>query len=104
PELPGYPTSGSRRCPSAPARSPRLLPASRIRESPDLEGGKREQRAQNAQEVEPGHDLGLGPSQLLEMVVQRRHAEDAVIVRVLLAAGPLPVLVDRGLNQHRRGL
>ena len=56
------------------------------------------------EDVEAGHHRGLGPSQLLEMMVQRSHAKDPVGIGVLPPAGALEPLVGAGLEQHRERL
>ncbi len=81
-----------RRRPSAPARSRgrsrrgrrarRVLPAKeRGRDhvtSPQLQGGEADQRQHDRDDPEADHDLALGPAELLEMVVDRRHQEHAL--------------------------
>src|SRR5450631_2528836 len=48
------------------------------RRSPQLQRGEAGQRQHHRDDPEPDHDLRLGPAQLLEMVVDRRHPEDAL--------------------------
>src|SRR5689334_13001770 len=45
--------------------------------SPQLQRGEAGQRQHHRDDPEPDHDLRLGPAELFEMMVQRRHAEDA---------------------------
>src|SRR4051794_5931175 len=62
--------------------------------SPQLQGRKAGQRQHHRNDPEPDHDLRLGPALLFEMVMQWRHAEDAL-------AGEL----ERGdLHDHRDSL
>ena len=94
----------SRSCRAPPRRLPaRVAPA---REQLDRHAQRtfsveRATSAQSsAQDVEARHHRRLGPAELLEVVVQRRHPEDPVRVGVLLAARALEPLVHRGLEDH----
>src|SRR5262249_34479187 len=64
-----------------------------IKSSPQLEGRKPGEREHDRDDPEADHDLRLGPAELLEMVVDRRHAEDAL-------AGELE---GDHLDDHRHG-
>src|ERR1700726_1466591 len=60
-----------------------LLPAKEVTGimivcSPQLERGEAGQRQHHRDDPEPDHDLRFGPAQLLEMVMDRRHPEDAL--------------------------
>ena len=44
--------------------------------SPQLQGREAGKRQHHRDDPEPDHDLRLGPAQLLEMVMDRRHPED----------------------------
>src|ERR1700722_2585095 len=58
-----------------------VLPAKEvtgITRSPQLESGEAGQRQHHRDDPEPDHDLRLGPSLLLEMMMQRRHPEHAL--------------------------
>src|SRR5450631_3293115 len=46
--------------------------------SAQLQRGEAGQRQHHRNDPEPNHDLRLGPALLFEMVMQRRHAEDAL--------------------------
>src|SRR5471032_677842 len=65
-----------------------------IMPSPELQGGEADHRQDGGDDPEAEHDGGLGPALLLEVVMQRRHAEDAL-------AGPLE---GQHLHDHRYGL
>src|ERR1700730_7278819 len=60
-----------------------LLPAKEVtgvmmaRPSSQLERGEAGERQHHRDDPEPDHDLRLGPAQLLEMMVQRRHPQNA---------------------------
>src|SRR5690606_7504287 len=58
----------------------------------------------NPEDVEAGDHRGLGPTQLLEMMVQWCHAEYAMAVGVFLPLRSAMPLVDRRLQDHRYGL
>src|SRR5438067_1107551 len=45
--------------------------------SPQLQRGQPGERKHHRDDPEPDHDLRLGPAELLEMVVDRRHPENA---------------------------
>src|ERR1700720_1404077 len=45
---------------------------------PQLQRGEAGQRQHHRDDPEPDHDLRLGPAQLLEMMMDRRHLEDAL--------------------------
>ena len=51
--------------------------------STKLERAQRKERAQNSDDPEAHDDLRLLPPHLLEVMVQRRSAKDAVLLRVL---------------------
>src|SRR5712671_4946614 len=72
---------------------PLSMPRSIIR-SPQLQGGETGHRQDGGDDPEAEDDGGLGPALLLEMMVQRRHTEDA-------AAGPF---VGQDLDDDRHGL
>src|SRR3954452_8237098 len=58
-----------------------VLPAKQvtgIKVSPQLQRRKPDQRQHHRDDPEPDHDLRLGPAFLFEMMVQRRHPEDAL--------------------------
>jgi hypothetical protein len=69
-----------------------------------LKGREGDQRAEQPEDVEPGHHRRFGPAQLLEMVVERRHPENPVRVGVLAAPGPLVPLIGPGLDENRESL
>src|SRR6202166_2151383 len=57
-----------------------ILPAKEvtgINSSPQFQRGEAGQRQHHRNDPEPDHDLRFGPAQLLEMVMDRRHPEDA---------------------------
>ncbi len=60
-----------------------------------LEGGEADQHQDQGDDPGTDDDLGLGPPLQLIVVVQRRHAEDALAARVLEVAH---------LQRHRDGL
>src|SRR6266446_4903557 len=62
--------------------------------SPQLQGGEAGHRQDGGDDPEAEDDRRLGPALLLEMVMQRRHAEDA-------AAGPA---IGQDLHDDRHGL
>src|ERR1700726_2270391 len=73
-----------------------LLPAKEVTGimivcSPQLERGEAGQRQHHRDDPEPDHDLRLGPAQLLEMMMDRRHLEDALARE----------LEGRNLHDHR---
>ena len=70
-----------RASPSTTNDEPLSTPRSIIR-SPQFQGGETGHRQDGGDDPEAEDDGGLGPALLLEMMVQRRHAEDAL-------AGPL---------------
>src|SRR4051812_50008869 len=49
-----------------------------IDRSPQLQRGQAGQRQHHRDDPETDHDLRLGPAELLEMVMDRRHPEDAL--------------------------
>src|SRR4051812_3949066 len=58
-----------------------VLPAKQvtgIKVSPQLQRRKPDQRQHHGDDPEPDHDLRLGPAFLFEVMVQRRHPEDAL--------------------------
>src|SRR4029077_5855148 len=60
-----------------------VLPAKEVtgimaRCSPQLQRGEAGERQHHRDDPEPDHDLRLGPAQLLEMMMDRRHLEDAL--------------------------
>src|SRR5216683_6966700 len=65
-----------RASPSTTNDEPLRTPRSIIR-SPELQGGETGHRQDGGDDPEAEDDGGLGPALLLEMMVQRRHAEDA---------------------------
>src|SRR5471032_3029089 len=65
-----------------------------ITPSPELQGGEADHRQDGGDDPEAEDDGGLGPALLLEVMVQRCHAEDAL-------AGPLE---GQHLHDHRHGL
>src|SRR5476651_1246642 len=71
-----------------------LRTARSIIRSPQLQGGEADHRQNGSDDPEAEHDGGLGPALLLEVMMQRRHAEDAL-------AGEL---VGKDLHNHRHGL
>src|SRR5216684_5406020 len=71
-----------------------LSTARSIIRSPQLQGGEAGHRQDGGDDPEAEDDRRLGPALLLEMVMQRRHAEDA-------AAGPA---IGQDLDDHRHGL
>src|SRR5258707_8348641 len=71
-----------------------LSTARSIIRSPQFQGGETGHRQDGGDDPEAKDDGGLGPALLLEMMVQRRHAEDA-------PAGPF---VGQDLDDHRYGL
>src|SRR5476651_2121181 len=71
-----------------------LRTARSIMRSPQLQGGEADHRQDGGDDPEAEHDGGLGPALLLEVMMQRRHAEDAL-------AGPLE---GQHLHDHRYGL
>src|SRR3954465_5340661 len=60
--------------------------------SPELEGAEAREGKHEADDPEADHDRRLGPAEMLEMVVDRRHQEDAL-------AG---ALVDNDLDHDRQ--
>src|SRR5216684_2457221 len=82
-----------RASPSTTNDEPLSMPRSIIR-SPQLQGGETGHRQDGGDDPEAEDDRRLGPALLLEMVMQRRHAEDA-------AAGPA---IGQDLDDHRHGL
>src|ERR1051326_378573 len=99
-------TRAPRRCSSSAAATPlRAAPTTTTRRpatenvlfamsSPQLQRGETEQGKDHRHDQEPGDDLGLAPPDQLEVVVERRHLEDAL-------AGEL----ERGhLNDDRQSL
>src|SRR3989475_3038136 len=93
-----WPRRRSSPVPPPPRRSP---PGATRRGSSHLQRGERDRGAQHAHDVEPHDDLRLRPAELLKVVMQRRHPEDAVRVRVLLAAARLVPAVHARLQHHR---
>src|ERR1700678_3930734 len=61
---------------------------------PEFQGGEAGQRQHHRHDPETDHDGGLGPAQLLVMVMDRRHAEDALASE----------LETHHLHDHRHGL
>ena len=61
-------------------------------------------RTEDPEDIEPDDDRALVPAQLLEVVMQRRHAEHLVGVGVLLAPRALVHLYTTGLQHHRHRL
>src|SRR6478735_1600158 len=60
-----------------------VLPANEVtgimaQPSPQLQRGEAGERQHHRDDPEPDHDLRLGPAELLEMVMDRRHPEDAL--------------------------
>src|ERR1700743_2387694 len=58
-----------------------VLPANEvtgIKSSPQFQRGEAGQRQHHRNDPEPDHDLRFGPAQLLEMMMDRRHPEDAL--------------------------
>src|SRR5258707_5050632 len=49
-----------------------------IDRSPQLQRGEASERQHHRDDPEADHDLRLGPAELLEMMMDRRHAEDAL--------------------------
>src|SRR5580698_9367178 len=49
-----------------------------IKGSPQLQGGEAGERQHHRNDPEADHDLRLGPTQLLEVMMDRRHLEDAL--------------------------
>src|SRR5690606_100426 len=79
--------------PTTATRLPRIV-STAITRSPQLQGREPDQGKDNADDPEADHDLRLGPAEMLEVMVDRRHLEDAL-------AGEF----ERGdLNDHRDGL
>src|ERR1700749_3765097 len=69
-------------------------------ESTQLQTRPPDQAQQHRDDPEADHDLRLGPAGLLEMVVQRRHLQDAAAFAVLA----LRVLEPAHLRHHRQRL
>src|SRR5690606_14906915 len=65
--------------PPRPKRATRFPSKERtgIMKLPQLQTGEADQRQDDGDDPEPDHDLAFGPAELLEMVVDRRHQEDA---------------------------
>src|SRR5450631_135109 len=82
-----------RASPSTTNDEPLSTPRSIIR-SPKLQGGETGHRQDGGDDPEAKDDGGLGPTLLLEMMMQRRHAEDA-------PAGPF---IGHDLDDDRYGL
>src|SRR5882762_10220395 len=82
-----------RASPSTTNDEPLSMPRSIIR-SPQLQGGEAGHRQDGGDDPETEDDGGLGPALLFEVMVQRRHAEDA-------APGPFE---GQDLDDHRDGL
>src|SRR6266851_1674135 len=82
-----------RASPSTTNDEPLRTPRSIIR-SPELQSGETGHRQDGGDDPEAEDDGGLGPALLLEMMVQRRHAEEA-------PAGPF---VGQDLDDDRYGL
>src|ERR1700704_115454 len=82
-----------RASPSTTNDEPFRMPRSIIR-SPQLQGGEAGHRQDGGDDPETKDDGGLGPALLLEVMMQRRHAEDA-------PAGPF---VGQDLDDDRHGL
>src|ERR1700712_4835320 len=84
------------------APSPRistfLSDSSFIDSSTQLQAGEADEAHQHGDDPETDHDLRLGPAGLLEMVVQRRHLQDAPALAVLA----LGVLEPAHLRHHRQ--
>src|SRR5437588_4257385 len=60
-----------------------VLPAKEVtgimaQQSSQLQRGKTGERQHHRDDPEPDHDLRFGPAQLLEVMMQRRHPEDAL--------------------------
>src|SRR4051812_4814200 len=64
-----------------------------IDRSPQLQRGQAGQRQHHRDDPEADHDLRLGPAELLEMMMDRRHLEDALTGQ----------LEGRDLHDHRDG-
>src|SRR4051795_10924766 len=79
--------------PGLPRRLRLLAMTSRECPSPELEGRQTRQREHEADDPEADHDRRLGPAEMLEMMVDRGHEEDAL-------AGPL---VDQHLDHDAQG-
>src|SRR5690349_3350469 len=84
-----------RAAPSTTTFRPRTLKPSSPMPSPQLQRGETEKREQDADDHEPRDHLRLAPANQLEVMMQRRHLEDA------LAAGGLEV---GDLHDHRERL
>src|SRR5216683_5368892 len=82
-----------RASPSTTKDEPLRTPRSIIR-SPQLQRGEADHRQDGGNDPEAEDDGGLGPALLLEMVMQRRHLEDA----------PAGHLVRQHLDHHRHRL
>src|SRR5690606_26246169 len=65
--------------PPRPKRATRFPPKERagIIQLPQLQAGKPDQRQDHGDDPEADHHLAFGPAKLLEMVMDRRHQEDA---------------------------
>src|SRR6476660_3210873 len=72
----------------------RGAPPYATRRSPQLQRGESSEREHDRNDPEADHDLGFGPAELLEMVVDRRHAKHAL-------AGQLE---RKHSHYHRHGL
>src|SRR5204863_551663 len=80
--------------PGLPRRLRLLAMTSRECPSPELKGAEARQRQHEADDPEADYDRRFGPAEMLEMVVDRGHQEDAL-------AG---ALVDRDLDDDAQGL
>src|SRR3954463_2463641 len=60
------------------AAHPRGAPSYATRRSPQLQRGESSECQHDRDDPEADHDLRFGPAQLLEMVVDRRHAKHAL--------------------------
>src|SRR5207247_7495 len=98
--LPFVPVIAMQRAPSSAAKPISISDTTGTRASRAAATGGAS-RATHAQDGEALHNLRLRPAELFEVVMQRRHPEHAMGVRVLLAASaPVPAIRAR-LQQHR---
>src|SRR5215203_3510990 len=87
---------------TSPAGRPRKIPSFIAPpRSAELQRAERNDRAQDPEDPESDHHLRLRPALHLEVVVQRRSQEHAVLLRVLQAVTPSPVLEHGALQDHR---
>src|SRR5215831_6311664 len=68
--------------------------------SAELEGAQGKEGAENADDPEANDHLRFLPAELLEMMVQRSAAEDAVLLRIRTAVPLESVFEDAALQDH----